>query len=257
MIITKVRHAWPNPAGFCLNRAHGHVDYSFVHFTSGVKMRENGVEIDIPAHACIVWRPKTPQFFYCYDEMIHDWFHFKDIPESLFEELDIPLDTLFYPKQWSFITDLVAEIENEFFAGREHGEALMELKVRELLVKLSRSVNDRSTDTEDREIYDRFLRFRREMLQTPAHGWSIAEMAERTSFSQSRFFYLYKSFFGRSPMDDLICARIDFAKSMLSFSDEGVEHISESLGYANVTHFCRQFRKLTGMTPTQYRKIKR
>jgi YesN/AraC family two-component response regulator len=54
-------------------------------------------------------------------------------------------------------------------------------------------------------------------------------------------------------VDDLIRARIDTAKTRLSTSDETVAHLSEQLGYRNVTHFCRQFKGLTGLTPMEYR----
>lgn len=257
MKVTKVRHEWPAPAGFCLNRVNGRVDdYTFVHFISEVSMVLDGVECDIPAHACIVWRPGTPQFFRCREDLVHDWFHVVDVSDEFFEQAGIPLDTLFYPRRWGFVTELVGEMENEFFAEREGGEALIELKARELIIKLSRTIKSDGNDMGDSALYEDFVSFRRELLQSPAHPWSVAEMAERTSFSQSRFFYLYRSFFGTSPVDDLIRARIDFAKSMLSFTSEPVCEISESLGYANVTHFCRQFKKLVGMTPTQYKKSK-
>ena len=84
MIITKIRHKWPNPPGYCLNRVNGHQDYSFVHFTSGVKMLSDGKELDVPEHTCIIYRPQTPQFFYCYEGMIHDWFHFKGVSDDFF-----------------------------------------------------------------------------------------------------------------------------------------------------------------------------
>ena len=130
----------------------------------------------------------------------------------------------------------------------------MELKTEELFIKLSRVINDNSGEISKSELLDSFLTFRREMMRRISYNWTVAEMAERLSFSKSRFFYLYRLFFGISPMDDLIRARIDFAKSSLLFTDNSVRQISESLGYANVTHFCRQFHQLVGITPTQYRK---
>lgn len=256
MIITNVRHEWPNRAGFCLNRENGHVDYSFVHFTTGVSIRLGGVEVDVPEHTCIIWRPGTPQYFYCENGMIHDWFHFKGVSEELFLSIGLPLDTLFHPKQSYFITDLVQEIESEYFAQRGGSEDMMDLKARELFIKLARSIGDDGTEAVDRDVLIRFRSLRKRMMQDLSHHWSVGEMARELSFSESRFYSLYRSFYGTSPIDDLIRARIDSAKSALLFTDHTVFEIAESLGYASVTHFCRQFRGHTGMTPVEYRKSK-
>ena len=37
---------------------------------------------------------------------------------------------------------------------------------------------------------------------------------------------------------------------------DSVAHIAESCGYENVEHFNRQFKKITGFSPNQYRKKK-
>lgn len=79
-------------------------------------------------------------------------------------------------------------------------------------------------------------------------------MAARIPLSESRFYTVYKSFYGTSPMEDLIRARIDSAKNALLFTDRTISSIAESLGYNNLTHFIRQFRSFTGMSPSGYRR---
>ena len=79
-------------------------------------------------------------------------------------------------------------------------------------------------------------------------------MAELAYVSPSRFHTVYRAAFGISPMDDLIHARIDTAKNRLCNSNESVNRLALELGYKNVTHFCRQFKKITGMTPVEFRK---
>ena len=83
---------------------------------------------------------------------------------------------------------------------------------------------------------------------------TVKFMADGVGLSESRFFSVYKSFFGISPMDDLINARIDLAKNLLSGSDKKIYAIAQELGYAEVTHFIRQFKKRTGISPSKYRK---
>ena len=78
-------------------------------------------------------------------------------------------------------------------------------------------------------------------------------MAERLNLSESRFYALYKSIFGISPTADIINARIYSAKNMLQFSNDKIEKIAAELGYKNTTHFIRQFKSSTGVTPSKYR----
>ena len=57
------------------------------------------------------------------------------------------------------------------------------------------------------------------------------------------------------PMQDLIEARTEYAKSLLlQQSDLPLSAVAEKLGYHDQFHFIRQFRQKVGMTPGQFRK---
>lgn len=252
--VTRVRHAWPNPAGFCLNRPNGHKDYTFVHFTTSVELRLGGDTITVPEHACILYLPETPQYFCCPNGMLHDFIHFTNVPQELLEMLPFSADVLLFPKQWSFITDLVEEIETEFFAKKEGYEHLIDLKIQELLIRLGRSLKGEHTEITNEKLIADFRQLRMKLIQSPAHAWTVAEMAAELHLSESRFAHLYKVFFGTTPLDDLIHARMDAAKNELLFTDHAIYEIAEALGYRNTTHFCRQFKQLVGISPTEYRR---
>ena len=252
--ITSIRHAWPNPPGFHLKRHDGHPDYTFVHFTTSVELYLNNETISVPEHACIVYTPGTPQYFYCPDGMIHDWIHFNNVPSDFFEKYDIPTDVLIYPKQWAFITELVEELENEFFARREYGNKLIDLKIGELFIKLNRSIKNKYGEMADPKLAANLRQLRAEIMQDLSHDWTVAEMASKFMLSQSRFAHIYNTFYGTTPIDDLIRIRINAAQDSLTFTNNTVCEIADSLGYRNTTHFCRQFKKFVGVSPSEYRK---
>ena len=253
--ITSVRHNWPNPPGFRLNRPNGHPDYTFVHFTTSVEISLNGNTATCPEHACILYNPKTPQHFSCPNGMRHDWFHFVNVPQHFFDELNIPTDTLIFPKQWSYITDIVEEIENEFYAKRDHNEPLIDLKIQELFIRLSRSLKSKYSEATVTKFTLELRRLRTEIENNLSLDWTVEKMAENLMLSPSRFAHLYHTFYGTSPIDDLIRMRIHFAQDALAFTQSSICEIANSLGYHNVTHFCRQFHKITGISPTRYRKL--
>lgn len=252
--ITAIRHAWPERAGFCIDRKNGHPDYSFLHFTNGATIRLNDAFINVPHHTCILYRPGTPQYLYSRQPLIHDWFHFSGDPFPLLDGLGLPPDTMLHPLRSDFITDIVQEMESEFFAQKNGRDELLSLKISELFLKLSRAVSGEAAAVVATSTSERLRKLRGEIFLSLRHSWTVAEMASRVGLSESRFYSVYRSVYGSSPVDDLIRARIDAAKNALLFSSQPVSVIAESLGYNNLTHFIRQFRSFTGVSPSCYRK---
>jgi len=254
LTLSGVRHAWPEKAGFRLQRKHGHADYTFVHFFNSVELELHDETIQTASHACILYRPGTPQIITSQKPLLHDWFHFNDVPETLFQELELPLDTLLYPQQYEFLTELVHELEREFFSRKHQRSELIAVKITELLIKLKRACSDEPAFAIDPFTASQLKKLRSDVLLSLHHPWTVSEMASRIPLSESRFYTVYRSFYGRSPFDDLIHARIDAAKHALLFSDQPISSIAANLGYNNVTHFIRQFHRFVGRSPAQYRK---
>ena len=95
---------------------------------------------------------------------------------------------------------------------------------------------------------------RREIHKAPELDWSLAELAKRLNISKSYVQKLYKEHFGISYIDDLLEARIRMAKQLLTTTDLRINEVAASCGYQNATHFMRQFKEKTGLSPTEYKK---
>ncbi|MGM0216857.1 AraC family transcriptional regulator [Enterococcus sp. AZ109] len=65
---------------------------------------------------------------------------------------------------------------------------------------------------------------------------------------------VFKKIYGISPKEYLDRLKLKEARRLLKNPDISVESISEQIGYANITHFSRQFKKWTGLSPRAYRK---
>lgn len=74
------------------------------------------------------------------------------------------------------------------------------------------------------------------------------------SFSAGYFRQIYKDCFGISFHQDAICARISRAVHLLSTTVMSISAIAEECGYEDYNYFLRQFQKVTGRTPGQFRK---
>ena len=254
--LTELRHAYPEPGRFYIDRKDGHKNYTFLHFFNSMKLLYKGELIETAPGAVIIYDIGTPQYFESQSDIVHDWIHFKGDITSLLNCTNLKLDTIYYPKNTSFITAITKELETEFYGNYAHKEILLRLKFEELIIKLSREISGESVPRFDREIKDKFRYLRGKMLSSLDEKWTSERMAKEVGFSQSRFFNIYKSIYGISPMADLINARINRAKNILSFEKKSVEEISQLLGYENTTHFIRQFKSRTGFSPAVYRQNK-
>ncbi len=54
----------------------------------------------------------------------------------------------------------------------------------------------------------------------------------------------------------IILQRIERAKELLVYNELSLSEISDKLGYVNVQHLSTQFKKITGLTPSYFKKIK-
>ena len=64
----------------------------------------------------------------------------------------------------------------------------------------------------------------------------------------------FKAATGETPLNYLQGLRIEAAKKKLEQGTDSVEHISENVGYEDMAFFSKLFKRLTGLSPTGYRK---
>ena len=252
--VTKVRHSWPEAAGFTINRPKGIDSYTFLYFHNSVELALHGQILVTEPGSWIIYNPHTPQWFCSREPLKHDWMHLTgDVDEAL-SQLGLEADRLYTPKNGRFITDGVRKIEHEHFSRPQHHHLMEELKFRELLLKLARSCSSGTPGKKPKPAIEKQLQqVRSTVFSHLGDSWTVEKMAELCYLSPSRFHTVYRNLFGISPTEDLIQARLENAKHRLTGSQDTIAEIADSLGYKNVTHFCRQFKSFTELTPSQYR----
>lgn len=82
------------------------------------------------------------------------------------------------------------------------------------------------------------------------------DIAHNVHFHPAYLSRFFRKKTGLSLSEYIVQKRIAYAKELLSGSEMKVSHIISHLGYDNLSHFTRTFKKMTGCTPQQYRKNK-
>lgn len=83
---------------------------------------------------------------------------------------------------------------------------------------------------------------------------SVAYFAEKVNLSPGYFGDLIKKEIGLTTKDIIASHIISLAKQKLIKSSDDISIIAYDLGYQYPQHFTRQFKKMTGQSPTEYRK---
>ncbi len=253
--IELIRHSWPEKAGFIIDRPNGHHQYTFLHFFNSVELLFDGKITRIPPHTCIIYAPSVPQYFISEQQLMHDWIHFTgDDAADIIAQCGLEPNKPYHPSVYSFITEIIQECETEFFTGKSNRNTLLAHKLDELFIKLSRACTGEMASLVDITTTEIIRRIRGQIFSNLNLQWTIKDMARNAGLSESRFHILYKQIYGTSPIEDLINARIESAMSALVSENASVNEIADSLGYSNYTHFIRQFKARTGISPAAYRK---
>ena len=82
----------------------------------------------------------------------------------------------------------------------------------------------------------------------------MTDVADHVHLSSEYFTRLFKRETGQNIKDYIIQAKVDAAKDLLARSDIPVSLIALEMGYDNFSHFTQIFKKICGVTPSEYRK---
>jgi AraC family cel operon transcriptional repressor len=83
---------------------------------------------------------------------------------------------------------------------------------------------------------------------------SANELAKHTPYSYSRLSRIFKQYLGKTLVEHVNELKIVYAKRVLRTTKKSILDISLDLGYESVSSFNHNFKAITALTPSQYRK---
>ena len=83
----------------------------------------------------------------------------------------------------------------------------------------------------------------------------LNKIAQKVGYSVSRISAIFKEFTGESIINYFIKMRIQKAQELIVSNNMSFREISDYLGFDTIQYFCSQFKKTTGFTPLQYKKL--
>jgi AraC family transcriptional regulator of arabinose operon len=255
--IANLGYRYVNWGGIDVNRSHGTGDYLFLCFRCPTEVWLDGAYRLLPENTYFLYEKGAPQIYRKLDSnYINDWIHFDIEPYNhFFESLGIPFQTPMMLPDNSAISDMISDLFLEYFdTGKQH-EIIIDQKASILFHKFSDLYRFSQKNGTKLIKYRRELIDMRKKLQNFEYQpKNVQELAAVLNISTSYLQHLYKEIFGISIQQDIIYGRIEHAAQLLNGTAYSVSEVARTVGYENIEHFSRQFKKIKGCSPSSYRK---
>ena len=156
-----------------------------------------------------------------------------------------------------YIRRLQNEIKDIHLTSNQRIEVLSE-RVRELL-SIKENVEPISQEAEienddDRDFVTRAKTYVAKNLSN--ENFSVADFARDMGVSRTVLFARMKSIFNTSPNNYLLNQRIEQAKHLLQQPGAYIADIAYRCGFSDPKYFSKCFKKISGMTPSEFQKAK-
>lgn len=131
-----------------------------------------------------------------------------------------------------------AQYENLEREIRDHGFELIEDKTSRIISQIKAAVVE-------------FIHYNKLTTRTNFSDF----LAEKLHKEYSSLSHLFSSVEGVTIERYLILQKVERIKELLVYDEMSLQEIADALGYSSVPHLSNQFKKITGLTPSHFRKI--
>ena len=247
------------PSGQAIDRPYGIGQFLLVRFLSPMKVRAAHGVVPAEPGQVLLFAPGHPQWYQGRaGTWINDWMHLKgDGVAFLAQRHGVPVNELLSPSDTRFFPRLFDEIQHEKSHAEDNWEEAVELLACQLFLKLGRALRDPTAQftPAEAEHLPVFRRLRQRVHEQLAQRWTVTAMAAEVGLSPSRFAALYQRFFGVSPLEDLLRARLQNAQTLLTNRAMPVGQAAARSGFCSVHYFSRVFHQRTGCAPSDYHRV--
>lgn len=243
-------------------RPHSHADYELHLQLSGAsEWIVNGASFSVPADSLIIVAPGEKHVMRSQSAHSQHFIYAGIDLAGALERYQLPGELLegrscfFIPDAKPFLAPF-SSLSHEVTQSRPHRRELLELAFRSILYLFLREDEKAGEHSEYESTIDDNLTFRiKRYLHTHiSNKVSVDEMAKVLNVSRSLIFLTAKRELGMTPLLYHTRLRMELAKEMLKMPMMPLTTIAIDLGYSSSQHFSTVFRKMEGVSPSDYRR---
>ena len=193
------------------------------------------------------------------------YFHFDLLPQkgaAQRTQLRLPQvlelgDTAFYEasfKRVLFLLQSASVLSADIYeAAISNANRLFESTLRQLEFEHALNIQNRLTGIETHQQH-LIADLVGKMYEHPERFWDGDEIQKVTGYCRDHLARIFRRVTGKTTRQILIDARLEKARRLLRNTTLSVAQISDEIGYENQFYFCRQFKAVTGFSPSEFRR---
>lgn len=243
-----------NPDCDIIDRPEGSGDFLILYFMTPMKVHLGGRTHMAKEGAFLLYTPGEPQIYQAVRRFKNSFVHFTCDDDDFLEDYGLPANRIVYPPDPGAINALFKLIYVESVTKQDYYQEQLDKLMHQLFILFARQLH---SFPEGKGIHaDLFEEFRKARIEILTHidrKWNADSMAALTNLGISQFYNYYKLFFNRSPKAELLDARLERSKYLLQVERLPVAQAAAQAGFDSLPHFTRYFKKMCGMTPSEYR----
>ena len=239
-------------------RPRGRLDFQLLYIAAGkAHFHIDGEEKIVTAGHMVLYRPKEPQKYEYYGEYQTEsyWVHFTggDVTNILRSYGLTKEKKVFYCGSGLEYKNHFRSMIQELQMCKDDYPEMLEIHLRQIFIKLHRYFNTISKveNSQIAEDIDKAMLYFSEHYNEDI---CIEDYAGKHHMSTSWFIRNFKQYTGSTPMQYILSKRIYNAEALLQNEHYNITEISNIIGYDNPLYFSRIFKKVKGISPTEYRK---
>lgn len=239
----------------------GRNDYQLLYIASGkghFYFKGTGEETIVQKGNMVLFRPGEPQVYYYYaaDKTEVYWVHFTGAQaEDYLDHYELPKDeNVFFTGVSADYPWIFNQLIREMQLQRVNYEEMLRILLRHTLLAINRYIKEEKRP--QNELINEIERAVHYFEENYNKKISIEQYASEHLMSVNWFISCFKSIMKVTPMQYIMSLRINAAKGFFDSTNKNVTEVAEAVGYDNSLYFSRVFKKYTGYSPSEYRKIK-
>ena len=91
--------------------------------------------------------------------------------------------------------------------------------------------------------------------KNPTANWNIEDMVKNSGLCKTTFIKLFREITNTTVLQYIICLKIEYAKDYIMNENKSIQEIALLCGFNDPYYFSRCFKKQTGVSPSEFRKL--
>ncbi|MBI4977291.1 MAG: helix-turn-helix transcriptional regulator [Spirochaetes bacterium] len=235
-----------------IDRPKGKDDYLFMYFYDPVTVQAGGEIKHDTKGFLIIWPPGERHYYgNPTARWLHSWMHCDgSVIGHYLSESAVALNSMLPLLHPAVFERYIAALYQEITAYRTEDTVITENLFHNMVRELSRELRG---SAESGFIPENVQRVREHIESHYTQTMAIADLSAMANLTPAHFGTVYKRHVGLAPVEHIIELRMLEASTLLANRNMKIGEVASAVGYDDIYHFSKLFKKRFGVNPRAYR----